>query len=331
MIDGREQVSKQSGINRFFRSKLFTLLIVLAILIIVLAVASSGSFISVNNVKQILDQMFVPAMLTIGAGMLIISGNIDLSSGALGTMAGLMMAYLIRDQGWAWYTAAIVTLAMSIGFGIFNAVMINELRFQGFVATLATASITEGLSYTFSGGGTITVNDSFVRGFGAATVGPISLSVILLIVAFVLYGLILTKTKFGRQMYIVGGNPQAARLAGVNPKRVSYILFANSAMLACLAGMFLTARVTSATSAGIKNSQFSGITAAILGGISFGGGSGNMAGAFFGLLILTAFTNGMISLGFDSYWRTVVSGLLLILALTFDYISIQRTKKKMLQ
>ena len=321
-------MSIQTGLRKFFRSKLFTLLIVLAILVVVVAIASNGMFIAMTNIRQILDQMFVPAMLTIGAGMLIISGYIDLSAGALGTMSGLMMAFLLKDLSWPWYLALIVTLIASVAVGILNAALINELRFQGFVATLATASIAEGLSYKFSGGPTIQISDRFVRDVGNMRIGIIPLSVILLIFAFVTYGLILSKSKFGRQMYIVGGNPQAARLAGVNPKKVSYILFANSAMLSCMAGVFLAARVSSATSIGIRNSQFACITAAILGGISFGGGSGNMAGAFVGLLILTAFTNGMITLSFDAYWRQVVSGLLLILALTFDYISIRRSSKK---
>ena len=310
---------------------MFTLLIVLALLVIVLSIASKGSFIAMGNISQVLDQMFVPAMLTIGAGMLIISGYIDLSSGALGTMAGCMMAYLLRDLSWSWFVALIVTLVVSMAFGILNAVMINELKFQGFIATLATASITEGLTYTFAGGATINVNNSFVRDFGAMRFGVVPLSVILLIVAFGTYGVILLKTKFGRQIYVVGGNPQAAKLAGVNPKKISYILFANSAFLSCLAGIFLTARVGSATANGIRASQFAGITAAILGGISFGGGTGNMGGAFVGLLIMTAFTQGMTILGFDAYWRQVINGLLLLLALTFDYISIKRTNKKMLQ
>lgn len=315
--------------KNFVRSKLFTLLIVLVILVVVLAVTTKGSFIAMTNIGQILDQMFVSSVLTIGAGMLIISGAIDLSSGVLGTFSGLMLAFLLNQMSWPWYLAFIVTLVVATGFGVFNAIMINELRFHGFIATLATASIVQGLMFVFSGGATIGVPSGVITKIGTAMLGPVPLSIVLLIVAFVLYGFIVSKSKFGRQMYIVGGNPQAARLAGVNPKKVSYILFANSAILSCLAGVFLAARVSSATATGTTSSQFYGITAAILGGISFGGGTGNMGGAFVGLLILTAFTNGMVILGFDAYWRQIVNGLLLILALTFDYISIRRTSKKM--
>jgi ribose/xylose/arabinose/galactoside ABC-type transport system permease subunit len=300
----------------------------LALLIIVVTIASKGAFIAIGNIKQILDQMVVSAMLTIGAGMLIISGQIDLSTGALGTFAGMLMAFLLKTWGWAWPPALIVTLVISMGFGLLNAAMINELRFQGFIATLATASLMEGLSYIFSNGANINVTNTFIRYLGSGKIaGQLPISVILLGIVFIVYGLILSKSKFGRHMYLVGGNPHASRLSGVNPKKVSYILFANSAFLGSLAGVILAARVGSATSNGIKSSQFTGITASILGGVSFGGGTGGMGGAFVGLLILTSFTNGMVILHFDSYWRQVISGLLLILALTFDYLSARSARK----
>ena len=323
-------MEKRSPFRNFIRSKLFTLLIMLILLVVVLTITTRGSLVKITNIRQILDQMFVPAMLTIAAGILMISGNIDLSSGVVGTYAGIMMVYLVNVAGWPWYFAIAVTLLVSLVFGIMNAVMINELNFPGFVATLATASMVEGISFVYSGGATINLRHDFLKYLGNGRLfGEIPLSVILLAAAFIIYGLILSRSKFGRQVYLVGGNPNAARLSGVNPKRVSYTLFVNSALLASLAGMFLAFRVSSATSQGIKANQFTGITAAILGGISFGGGSGNMTGAFVGLLILTAFSNGMILLGFDSYWRPVISGALLILALVIDYISIRRTAKSM--
>lgn len=321
-------MNNQSVFKKFVRTKLFSLLILLALLIIVVTIASKGAFIAIGNIKQILDQMVVSAMLTIGAGMLIISGQIDLSTGALGTFAGMLMAFLLKTWGWAWPPALIVTLVISMGFGLLNAAMINELRFQGFIATLATASLMEGLSYIFSNGANINVTNTFIRYLGSGKIaGQLPISVILLGIVFIVYGLILSKSKFGRHMYLVGGNPHASRLSGVNPKKVSYILFANSAFLGSLAGVILAARVGSATSNGIKSSQFTGITASILGGVSFGGGTGGMGGAFVGLLILTSFTNGMVILHFDSYWRQVISGLLLILALTFDYLSARSARK----
>lgn len=318
-----------SRVNKFIRSKMFTLLILLALLVVVVTIGSRGEFIKFSNIQSILDSMFITAMLTIGAGLLMISGQIDLSTGAVGTMAGLMFAYLMKNMSWAPVPALIVTLAAAMALGLINSAFINELKFPGFITTLAMASIAEGMAYMFTGGATVTISNKAVKFVGSGKVfGVLPISVIALVVAFIVYGIILSKTKFGRCIYLVGGNPHASRLTGISPKKVSYIMFANSAALGALAGIILAARTGAATSNGIKTSQFAGITAAILGGVSFGGGSGGMGGAFVGLLLLTAFANGMVNLHFDPFWQQVISGLLLITALVFDYVSVNSGKKR---
>lgn len=307
---------------------MFTLLIFLALLIIVVTIASNGNFIQISNLTQILDLMYITALLTIGAAMLMISGQIDLSVGAVGTLAGMMCAHLLKNLEWSLLPALLLTLVTCAAFGILNAILINEFKFPGFIATLATTSLAEGVSYMFTGGITISVTNQIVKFAGSGKVGGIPISVIVMIVAFIVYWLILSKSKFGRYVYLLGGNSTAAELAGVHTKKISYILFVNSSVLGALAGIILSGRVSSAVSTGIKAQQFSGITAAILGGIGFGGGSGGMAGAFVGLLILTAFSNGMVVLRVDPYWQRVVSGLILLLALTFDYFSSRQGAKK---
>ena len=311
-----------SVLRRLVRTKIFTLIILLILLTVVISIASGGYFTSFSNIQKILDSMIIPAMLTIGAGMLLISGNLDLSMGTVGTASGMMFAYLMEYSKLHWIPALIATLAAAAVIGIINATLVNVMRFPAFIATLGMASVTEGLSFLFTEGTTIPLWNPTVRFIGQGKIGNVvPFTIILLVVAFVVYGLILSKSKFGRQMYLTGGNPQATRLSGINPRRVSYILFINSSLLAAVAGMMLPARVASINANGIKASQFTGVTAAILGGISFGGGTGGMAGAFVGLLIFTAFSNGMVVLGIDMYYTQVIYGALLLLALTFDYIS----------
>lgn len=307
---------------------MFTLLLFLALLVLVLTVASGGNFVRIANISQILDQMFITAMLTIGAAMLLISGQLDLSTGAVGTMAGMMCAYLLKNAQWALAPTLLVTLAFSGVIGMLNAVLINEFRFPGFIATLATALVAEGISYMFTGGITISMTNQVIKTVGSGKIGGVlPISVVVLITAFFIYGLILSRSKFGRYVYLLGGNQIAARLAGVHTRKISYILFVNSSILGALAGIILSGRVSSAVSTGIMAQQFAGITAAILGGVAFGGGAGGMGGAFVGLLILTAFSNGMVVLRFDPYWRQVISGLILLLALVLDYISNKRSLK----
>ena len=308
--------------------KIFVLLVILVILTIVLTIGSEGRFLTISNIRSILDSMVITSMLTIGAAMLLISGQLDLSMGTVGTAAAVMFAYLMHVLLWPWLPAFIFTLVAAAVIGAINAALVNILRFPAFIATLGMASVAEGLSYTFSNGAQIPVRDPFLRWVGSGRIGDVfPISIILLVVAFVVSGVILNRTKFGRQMYLVGGNPHATRLSGINPRKVSFILFINSSLMGAMAGILLCSRVASATSTGIKDRQFFGLTAAILGGISFGGGTGGMGGAFVGLLIFSAFANGMVQLRVESFWNQVIYGFLLLTALTFDYVSRRRSMK----
>jgi ribose/xylose/arabinose/galactoside ABC-type transport system permease subunit len=307
---------------------MFTLLILLILLTVIISIASGGYFISISNIQKILDSMVISAMLTIGAGMLLISGQLDLSMGTVGTAAAIMFAYLLEYSKMHWIPALIFTLVTAAAVGAINATLVNVVKFPAFIATLAMASVAEGLSFLFTQGATIPLWNPTIMFIGQGKIGNVlPFSVVLLIFAFVIYGIILSKSKFGRHMYLTGGNPQATLLSGINPKKVSYILFMNSSVLAAVAGILLSARVSSINVNGIKAYQFTGLIAAILGGISFGGGTGGMGGAFVGLLIFTAFSNGMVVVGIDTYYSQIIYGLLLLLALTFDYISNKRSLK----
>lgn len=308
---------------------MFTLVIILVALIVIMTIGTSGYFIKLDNLKKILDSMYINAMLTIGAAMLLISGELDLSVGAVGTAAAVMLAFFLKNLGWPLIPAFIITLVAAAVIGFINSILVNRARFPSFIATLAMASVAQGLSYMFTGGGTVTVSNKALRWIGSGQLfGVIPISIVVVIVAFVIYGIILSKSKFGRQMYLVGGNPYATRLSGINPNKVKSILFVNSSCLAAVGGIVLSARASSASLQGIKAQQFYGLTAAILGGVSFGGGTGGMTGAFLGLLIFTAFANGMVNLHVNSYWNQVIYGLLLLAALTLDFFSSRRTMKR---
>jgi ribose/xylose/arabinose/galactoside ABC-type transport system permease subunit len=140
--------------------------------------------------------------------------------------------------------------------------------------------------------------------------------------------LVLAKSKFGRTIYLVGGNPVASKLAGINSKGISYFLFINCSVLGGLSGIVYTSRSSQGSLLALANDQFTGMTAAILGGISFGGGSGGMGGAFLGLLVIKTFNKGMTIVGASSYLTTVLSGALLLAALTIDYFSVRRQQKR---
>ena len=318
----------KSAISKFFRSKFFMLLLLFVVVYALLTIFTGGKFIKAKNILNILNMMVVVTLLTIGSGCLIISGKLDLSTGAVGTMSGVLLAVLLRG-GMHWTLALFLSLCLGVVTGLANAALINELRFQPFIATLATASVARGLTYVIGGSSSVAVKNSVIVYLGGGKIGDfLPVSVIIAMLGLIIYGIMLNKTKFGRNIYLVGGNPTAAMLSGINPKKMSYILFINSGVLGAFAGCLLAGSLKSATVTALINSQFAGVTAAILGGISFGGGSGGMAGAFLGLMILNGFTNGMTVMGVGPYWQMVASGALLLFALTMDYINMKSAAKK---
>lgn len=327
------------GIKVFLKSKLFTLIMLLLGLVIIFSIWSTivggdQRYFSLNTIISIADLMVVTSFLAIGAGMLMVSGNIDLSAAAIGAFGCVMFAACIKYWGIPTGLSIVVVLVSCALLGVVNAVLVNEFNFQAFIATMAMASVAKGLMQFVSvnpetkNPQTINVSNAITDFIGNEKFfNAVSFGLVIAIIAFIIYGLILSKSKFGMQMYLVGGNPQAARLSGINPKKISYILFANSAFLAGIAGIIYMGRQSQGDLSALTQNQFTGLTAAILGGISFGGGSGNMAGVFVGLLILNAFDFGTVIVHFSSYWTTVLSGLLLLFALSLDLYNAYKARK----
>ncbi len=317
-------MKKQSTFQSILHSKIFTLILLLLLIVVFFTVLSGGRFLNILNIRNILNSMVVVSLLTIGASLLLISGNIDLSTGAVGTLGGIVLAKVLQ-LGAPWPAAILAAIVIGAGCGLINAFLVNRLEFQPFIATMAMASVAEGLTYVISGGVLIKIKDPVILAIGGGKIANvIPVTIFISIAAFLIYGIMLSNTKFGRSIYIVGGNPKAARLTGLNPKRITTILYANSGALGGLAGVLLAARITNATVSGTTASQFSGLTAAILGGVAFGGGSGGLGGVFIGLLVLNGFNNGTQMIGVDTYWQTVASGVLLLVALTLDVLRVRQ-------
>jgi ribose/xylose/arabinose/galactoside ABC-type transport system permease subunit len=315
---------------------LLIMLVGLLVLFTVWAILVKERFLTLNTLISTLDMLVVSSFLGIGAGCLLISGNIDFSASQIGAFAGVIIAVAIKSWALSWPLAILLTLAVSACIGLCNAVLVNEFRFQAFIATMAMASVVKGFMIFFSvdpktgTAATVSFTSKALDFIGTYRIGGIfPFTILIMLACFIGYGLMLNKSKFGMNIYLVGGNPAAARLAGINPKFVRYILFANSAMLAGVSGIIYAARTKQGNLQALATSQFTGMTAAMLGGISFGGGAGGLGGAFVGLLILNTFTKGMTVIKFDAYWTTAFSGLLLLTALTVDYLNMQRTNKKL--
>lgn len=332
-------MQKESGFRKFLGSKMMTLLLILVILIVIFTVWSAAignNFFQINTLLTILSSIVVTSFLAVGAAFLMVGGNIDLSAASIGAFGGMFTAAAIFYWHFPWWVAILLALVCCGVFGAINAVLVNEFRFQAFIATLAMSSVIKGLMMFVSidqraavpTATTINFTNDAIKWIGSYYIfGKIPFTIIFTLIAFIVYGIILSKTRFGMKVYLCGGNPMAARLVGINVKKISYILFINSAVLGGFSGVMLTCRTLQGNALALQSNMFTGLTAAMLGGISFGGGSGGMGGAFVGMLILNTFTQGMATVNFSPYWTTVLSGLLLIFALTLDHVNQRRVMK----
>ena len=307
-----------SRIGRFMLR--YALVLILALFIVVLAV-SNRSFLTVSNANVILIQVAANALLATGATFVILTGGIDLSVGSVVGLAGVASALLAQDDG-----VGNCVLAVGAGvlagalIGAFNGALVAFARVPPFVATLGNMTVASGLAFVASEGQPISgLSDAFLSLSG--TIGGVSIPVVVMIVVVAISWVVLARTKFGMHVYATGGNPHAARVAGVNVRLTRFAVYVISGLLAGVAGVILAARAT----AGIANAgvgyELNAIAAAVIGGISLAGGRGSVLGTVFGFLIIGVLDNGLNIVNVSPFYQLIVKGLIIIGAVFVDSIT----------
>ncbi|MDR1299072.1 MAG: ABC transporter permease [Oscillospiraceae bacterium] len=306
-------------IKRAIKTKAFMLLVILAALAVIFEIGN-GLYLSPNNLKNMMIASSLSGTVMVGILCLLISGNVDLSAGSVGSMGALVVALLI-NAGVPWGLAVVLAVAYGAAAGWFNSFLAYTFGINPFIGTLGMSSVWEGLTYIISKNTTVLIGNKGFFALGTSYVLGIPLPFFFFIVLSVLYGLMLYYTKLGREIYMSGGNRVAARLAGVNTKKIGAIMMMNCSAIASFAGVVLAARMKQVNPASVRGKEMDAITAAILGGVSFMGGSGSTGGAFVGLLVLNFFSSGLEMLHVQAYWQIIASNLLLLVALTVDYFN----------
>ena len=334
----KKDTSFKGKLKALSQKKIFTLICLYIVMVIIFSVWAElrhTHFLTVPVFKNILNSLVVTSFLTLGAGCLLIGGYLDLAQSAIGAFGSMVMAAAIAGWGFPWYIAIIVALLLCAVFGVINALMVTKLHFPAFIGTMAMASMVKGLMYLFSSMGTggtaqnINFNNKATEFIGSGDFLGIPFGVIVMVIFFIIFGILMSKTSFGMKVTLMGGSPVAATLAGINAEGLTILLFVISAVMGGLGGVFNCARLSQGALQALTTNQFTGLTAAILGGISFGGGVGGMGGAFVGLLILNTFQIGMGIVGVNPLWVTVFSGILLLIALGLDFLAMQRRAKSL--
>ena len=307
--------------------------VLLGVLVTVINVASHGAFLEPTNLVRVLRQITYNCVLGVGQTFVIVTGGIDLSVGSLASLTGVVGATFANSVHLTGFPLIAATLAVTISVGAaagwVNAVPVVKLGLPPFITTLAMLEAALGLSYIVSHGRPVALNStdfqhtgigSFAGGLtGLLHLPSIPVPVVWMIAIIFLASVLLNKTRFGRYVFAIGGNEEAARLAGVNVSRVKTMVYVISGVCAAIVGFLYMALFSSGSpQTGTGDELLESIAAVVVGGTSLMGGRGSIIGTFFGALIIGLLYNAMNLLGVDSYLQKVVLGAVILLAVVFD-------------
>jgi len=291
-----------------------------ALLFIVFSVLTS-SFYSPGNLLDILLQSSINAMIAVGMTLVVMARGIDLSVGSVVGLTSMITASLLPINPLLGIVAGIV-----LGFvcGLINGVLIAKLKLPDFIVTLGMLSIYRGAALIYTDGKPIYGIDATFRAIFAGDVAGIPTPVIFALAIALVAFLVVRYTALGEQIIAVGGNEEAARLAGINIDRVKICVYAISGLLATFAGFVLIGRIGAAEPIGGTGFELQAIGAAVIGGASLFGGEGNPLGALVGALTLGAMQNGLTLLNVPSFWQLVATGVVVIVAVFADQVTRKR-------
>jgi len=297
--------------------------LILALLLIALSL-SIDRFFQIGIFINILQHATFVGIIAIGLSFCIIAGHMDLSVESVMAFSAMLAAWLAASRGSAsgFELAPWLTLVIGIAFGAlagaFNGVLVIRFRINAFIVTLATFIAIRGLGLVLTGGRSMYgLPDSF-RAVATTDVLGLPLLVLILVAAYVLFGILLSRTRFGRYVYLVGGNVIAPFRAGIDVDRVLYTVFILSGVLAAIAGWLLAARTNGATANLGLGMLFEAFAAVVIGGVSLRGGIGRLSGVFAGVLLLSTIDTAINVMGIEPYYMQVIRGGLMLLAVLLD-------------
>jgi ribose/xylose/arabinose/galactoside ABC-type transport system permease subunit len=308
----------------------FAPLIFLGVMMIVFALLEPR-FLDPTNLFNVMRQISITGLIALGMTFVILTAGIDLSVGSVLALAGIVAAAVAKGStgntlsldpgeavGYGWVAALGAAVGIGLICGFLQGLGITRLKVPPFVVTLGGLSAFRGLTLWFSGGGPISGLDADMRWWGQGLIGPVPVPVILFISCALVCHIVLRHTRYGRQVYAVGGNLEAARLSGLPVNRIILSVYVIVGFFAGLAGFVLDARLNSAEAVAGQGYELTVIASVVIGGTSLFGGAGSIAGTVVGATLIGVLVNGLVLNNVSSYIQQVIIGLIIILAVAFD-------------
>ncbi|MCZ7571357.1 MAG: ABC transporter permease [Ardenticatenaceae bacterium] len=313
----------------------FMFLIVLCIIFAILEPA----FLQPINIFNVLRQVSIYGLLAIGMTFIILTAGIDLSIGSLLALAGLVAAAVEKGstglltgaaagQSAGYGLPAAIAAAIAVGLlgGLLQGVAVSKLKVPAFIVTLGGLSAFRGAALVFSKGQPISAFREAYRFWGQGMIGPVPVPVIIFLIFAVLAFIVLRYTRYGRHIYAIGGNLEAARLSGLNVDRLVMSVYVIMGFFAGLSGFILSARLNSAEQVAGVGYELTVIAGVVIGGTSLFGGEGGIFGTVVGILLIGVLANGLTLLNVSSYYQQIIIGLIIVFAVFFDQVVKRRRR-----
>lgn len=287
----------------------------------------SPTFLQVKNLSNILQQISMLCVCSVGMTFVILAGGIDLSVGAILGMTGGIMAYMMTATSMPFGFAILIGIITGILTGMLNGVMITYFTLPPFIITLASSQIIRGIVYLLTKGQSIYGFPDGFRMLGRDIHG-VPVPVLLMIAVIAISAFLLYKTKYGRYIYAIGGNGQASYLSGINVRAMTIFVYAYAGLTATIAAIIMNARLNAAAPTAGQNYELNSIAAVVIGGTSMAGGEGKISGTIIGVLIIGVINNGMNLMNVSQGLQMVILGAVMILAVVLDMLRRKSEKKK---
>lgn len=305
-----------------------TVFMVIVVISVILAMVSPH-FVTSSNLSTTALGLSSDGIMAIGMCLVLLTGGIDLSVGSVMAASMVISGILYLNFGISIWITALIALAFSAICGIINGIFIGKVGLNAMITSLAMMNMARGVAYVLSQGSPVSLpepGEAFTF-LGAGNVFGVPTFVIILAIMTIIVGYMLNNLGVMRKIYYTGSNEKAAKLSGINTSKVKLGVYITSAVLAGLAGVLSLSRFKVATpNAGIS-SEMRVISACIIGGTSLVGGEGSVLGAVLGIIMLNIINNGLVLLSVSVYWQNLISGAILLMAVTIDFVSQQRKQK----
>lgn len=314
--DGARRANWLTRFRKWEASGVLVALIALCLVLTLLV----PSFLSQYNLSVVARQASFVGLVALGQTLVLLIGGIDLSVGAIAGLSAIIGSLMLTQTGIHPYAVLPLTAGFGMLLGSINGFFVAVLRLNPFIVTLASWEIFAGLTLVITRGVPVRPLGETFRVFGQGSLLGVPVPVVIFLVAGAILTFVLARTRFGRNVYAIGGNRDAAELVGIRTMRVEFLVFALAGLFAALAGILYASRMDSGQPSVGEGWLMGAITAAIIGGTSLRGGQGSIAGTIFGALLMAILANGIVLMNVSGYWERIIVGAVVLIAILVDLL-----------